>query len=141
MDPTKGFINKKEGSEPRIIEMKRGILGFERLKRFDLVSQEETAPFWQLNSVEDGTIFVVINPFLVKSDYQPVIPDRDVRLLEIDDASDVLLVCIVTIHRQPSGASINLRAPLVINAKKGLAAQVVLEDDEYPLRFPLGKSG
>ena len=141
MAPVEQFINNKEGSEPRIIEMKRGILGFERLKQFTVLSQEETAPFWQLRSIEDGTTFVVINPFLVKSDYQPVIPDRDVRLLEIENTSDVIMMSIVTIHRQPFGASINLRAPLVINAKRGLAAQIVLEDDEYPVRFSLGKNG
>ncbi len=132
------YIDGKEGSEPRIIRMRRGILGFERLVQFVFLPQEETAPFRQIRAPEDGTTFVVIDPFIVKPDYQPFIPDRDVRLLEIDDADDVIVLNIVTIHRTPLNATINLRAPLVVNAKRGLAAQVVLEDDAYPLRFPLG---
>jgi len=133
------FTDGNEGSEPRIIRMKRGILGFERLTQFVFQPQEETAPFRQMRAIEDGTTFVVIDPFIVKPDYQPVIPDKDVRLLEIEDASDVIVMNIVTIHRIPLGATINLRAPLIVNTKSGLAVQVVLEDDTYPLRFPLGK--
>ncbi|MCK9273918.1 MAG: flagellar assembly protein FliW [Syntrophales bacterium] len=132
------WTNYREAApENRLIEMKRGILGFENLKRFVFLPQDETVPFWQLRSIETGTVFVVINPFLIKPDYAPIIPGRDVRLLEIRKPSDVILMSIITVRREPLKATANLRAPIVINAKLRFAAQVVLEDEEYPLRYPL----
>jgi flagellar assembly factor FliW len=126
--------------ESRIIEMTGGgILGFEHLKRFVLMTQDEQTPFLWLQSLDDGAVaFVVINSFIAKSDYEPCIADEDTALLGLDKKEDeeVLLLSIVTIRSNPFRVSANLRAPLIINAKKKLARQVVLEED-FPIRFDL----
>lgn len=126
--------------ESRIIEMTGGgILGFEHLKNFVLMTQDEKTPFLWLQSLEDGAIaFVVINSFVAKPDYEPYIADEDMALLELGKNGNggVLLLSIVTIRSNPFRVSVNLRAPLIVNAKKKLARQVVLEED-FPLRFDL----
>jgi len=125
-----------EADESRIIEMKGEILGFEKLKRYILLAQNEKTPFGWLQSIDDGAVaFVVINPQVVKSDYEPEIKDVDVNLLEIEQAADVLLMSIVTIRQNPVSISVNLRAPIVINAKKRLAKQIVLDDPAQPVQF------
>ena len=100
--------------------------------------QDEKIPFLWFQSLNDGAIaFVIINPQVVKPDYEPVIGDDDVRLLEIASPEDVTLMAIVTIRSNPFTVSANLRAPIVINSRKRLAKQIVLEDPEYPIQYCL----
>ena len=124
-----------ETAESRVITMKGGILGFDHLRRFTLLIQEQGNPLWWLQSLEDGAVaFVVIDPRVVKPDYRPEISKTDRAFLEISQEEEFSLLSIVTIRHQPFGVTVNLRAPLVINTEKRLASQVVLEED-YPVRY------
>lgn len=128
-----GEISVDDG---RIIAMKGGILGFEHLKNYVLLVQDEKTPFLWLQSVEDGGVaFVVINAQLAKADYEPLLPDAEAARLEIEDVADVVLMAIVTIRSNPLAVTANLRAPVVVNARKRLGRQVVLEEPDYPIQF------
>ncbi len=123
----------------RVITMKGCILGFDHLHRYAILPPEKNNPLWWLQSLDDGGVaFVVIDPFVIKPDYQPTICAADRAFLEISREEEISCLAIVTIHSQPFSATANLRAPLVINAAKRLGAQVVLEDDRYPVRHDLG---
>ncbi|MBW2663155.1 MAG: flagellar assembly protein FliW [Deltaproteobacteria bacterium] len=124
--------------ESRVIRMREGMLGFEHLKKYVLLMHGEKTPFWWLQSVEDGSVaFVVINSLAVKPDYEPVISDDEVKLLEIGLPEDAVLFSIVTIRSDPFKVTANLRAPIVVNAKKMLAKQVVLVNSDYPIQYPV----
>lgn len=124
--------------ESRVIRMKEGMLGFEHLRRYVLLIQDEKIPFWWFQSIEDGSIaFVVINSLAVKPDYEPVVSDDEVKLLEIVSPEDAVLFSVVTIHSDPFSVTANLRAPIVINAKKMLAKQVVLVEPDYRVQHPI----
>jgi flagellar assembly factor FliW len=124
--------------ESRIITMRGGILGFERLKRFVLLTQHDNIPFSWFQSVDDGSVaFVVTNAFMVKGDYSPVLSDSEVELLEIASVEDVVPMVIVTIRSEPFEITANLRAPVVINIARRLARQIVLQDSDYPVRFSI----
>jgi flagellar assembly factor FliW len=127
--------------ESKIIDMRGGILGFEHLKKY-VIHTDDNNPFWWFQSLDDGAIaFVVINPYSAKADYEPMISDNDVKLLEIEGAEDVVLLAILTIRQNPFSVSMNLRAPIVINAKKKIAKQIVLEDAQYPVQYYLTATG
>ena len=123
----------------RIIEMRgSGILGFEHLRRFVLLMHSEKIPLVWFQSLDDGAVaFVMVNPFFINSDYQPEIGDHEVKMLEIEKPDDVLLLSIVTIRSNHSTVTANFRAPVVINAVKRLAMQIVLENPDYPVRYVL----
>lgn len=126
--------------ESRIVEMREGMLGFEHLKRYVLLTQEKETPFLWFQSVDDGSLaFVVIHAFMAMPDYEPIIPDEDVKLLEITSTGpeDIVVLSVVTIRSDPFKVTANLRAPIVINAKKRLAKQVVLAEGDYPVQHPL----
>jgi flagellar assembly factor FliW len=128
--------------ESKVIDMRGGILGFEHLKKYALHIRDDNNPFWWLQSLEDGAIaFVVINPYYAKADYELMISDNDVKLLEIEGVEDVVLLAILTIRQNPFSVSMNLRAPIVINAKKKIAKQIVLEDAQYPVQYYLTAAG
>ena len=124
--------------ESRTILMKAGILGFEHLKRYVFLLQDKEILFWWFQSVDDGSVaFVVINPFVIKPDYKPIIQDNDVELLEVESPEDVFLMSIVTIRSDPFKVTANLKAPIVINLKKKLAKQVILDKSDYPIQYSI----
>lgn len=124
-----------ETEESRVVEMKRGIPGFEGVRCYSLRAWAEGTPFGILASLdEEGPSFIVVNPFLACPGYAPEIPEREVRFLGIEDPSETSLLTIVTLRQDSVDLTVNLRAPLVINLRLNLAAQVVLEDDRWPVR-------
>ena len=131
-------IIHNSGDEPRVIEMKRGIPGFEGVKCYSLRRRDSESPFCILESLgEAGPRFIAVNPFLACPEYEPVIPDREIRLLEIENPSQIFLMVLVTVRRDPLDVTVNLQAPLVINMDRNLAAQVVLEDQDWPFRHSI----
>lgn len=130
-----GDINIDEST---IVNMKGGILGFEHLKRYVLLMHDVNIPFWWFQSVDDGSIaFVVINSFMVRADYAPVISDSEVELLKIESPEDVVLMSIVTISSKPFVITANLKAPIVINSKNRLAKQIVVQEPDYPVQYSI----
>ena len=128
--------------ESAIIRMEEGMLGFEHLKRYVVLAhpKNDKTPFLWFQSVDDGSIaFVVVRSFDIKPDYEPVISDEEAELLEITSVGpeDVVLLSVVTIRTDPFKVTANLRAPIVINAKKMLAKQIVLIESDYSVRYSL----
>lgn len=127
-----------EIDETKMIEMRRDILGFEGLKLFTIISREEKSPFMWLQSVENGALaFVVVNPQLIKPDYEPEISDQDAKSLQLDKSEDAMILTIVTVRLSPLLVTANLRAPIIINKEMRIARQIVLENDDYPIRYEL----
>ena len=128
-----GYI---EIDESLVIMVTEGIPGFERLKRYAILPQDRNIPFWWFQSIEDGEVaFVVVDPYIIKPDYNPVISEDDMRFLKMERKKDMALMAIVTIKSNPLAVSANLRAPIVVNLKRRLAKQIVLDDVIYPIHY------
>ncbi len=125
-----------EVSEEEFIYMKGAILGFERLTRFVLLVRDDRNPLWWLQAVDDPAVaFIVVNPRLIKRDYDPPVYESDLEFLDIRDRDDIALLAIVTIRSNPFRVTANLRAPLLINAANRMGNQIVLEEPAYPVQF------
>ncbi|MEV7608885.1 flagellar assembly protein FliW [Microbacterium sp. NPDC089320] len=68
--------------------------------------------------------------------YEPGIP-ADARS-EIGASDDSEIRVFVVANPSADGVYINLRAPVLIHGESGRAAQVILEDQRYPIRARLG---
>jgi flagellar assembly factor FliW len=120
------------------LRLPMGLLGFEHLKNYLLVANPGEEPFLWLQVKDKSTLsFVVVNPFLVKPDYRPDLPQSDVDFLEVQESDDVVLFNIVTLH--PSGAAtVNLKGPIALNRHTLVGKQVVLANAaEYNVEHPL----
>ncbi len=125
-----------EVKEAEFIVMKGAIIGFEHLKQFVLLINDEKTPLWWLQCIDDPSVaFVVINPSFIKPDYEPAFIERDLELLDIKKMEEIALLTIVTIRSHPFQVTANLRAPILINAENRMASQVVLEDPSYPIQY------
>ncbi|HOO38145.1 MAG TPA: flagellar assembly protein FliW [Deltaproteobacteria bacterium] len=125
--------------EDKVLTFPKGILGFSNNKQFVLFPHTEGSPFFWLQSVDDGSLaFVVMNPQLVKKDYSINIEENVLEELDAKGTSDLDVMCIVTIpHNQPQKMTINLLGPIIINADKRCALQIVCTEETYSHRHPV----
>lgn len=124
-----------------VIRMPSGLLGFEQIKEYVLLSNPEEAPFLWLQVLGDpGLAFLVISPFVIRPDYRPDVPDEDARTLELQSPQDALVLNIVTL-RNGGQATVNLKGPIIVNQRTLVAKQVIPSNAaEYDLRQPLATS-
>jgi flagellar assembly factor FliW len=120
------------------IRLPMGILGFEQIKDYLLISNPVEEPFRWLRVKEDPSLaFVVIEPFLALPDYCPDIPQADVEFLGLQAPGDAVLYNIVTVHSREH-ATVNLKGPVVINRNTGVGKQVIIANAaQYSVQHPL----
>jgi flagellar assembly factor FliW len=123
------------------IRMPRGLMGFAALHEFALAAlpEDRFAGFRVLQSVEDASVSFIVLP------YEPalgaVAPEdlaEAFRALGIAEADGAVLL-IVSVRRtgQEATASVNLRAPVVVDVKRRMGWQHVLANQAYPVRQDL----
>jgi len=121
-----------------IITFSKGLLGFERYSQFTLITREEEAPFFHLESVDDEDVsFVVTDPFMFFPDYEWELSPDIQEELGIQDVSTIMILSIVIVPANPLQSTINLMAPLVINRSTQQGMQCVLHNSTYGIRVPL----
>lgn len=123
-----------EVEEDKLINFPLGVPGFTHLKRYFLIDYKD--PIKWLHAVDDPDIaFIVTEPFGIFPDYSFTVDDEVEEFLEIKDQSQLVVLVILTVAENKLNA--NLKAPILINASKLKAAQIILEDDRYLFRVPL----
>jgi flagellar assembly factor FliW len=121
-----------------ILEFPEGIPGFERFKRFGLVTIEEEEPFIRLLSIEEPRLgFVLVNPMLIWPDYNPDIGAEDLDGLDFKEADEMAVYCIVTLSAVPSEVTVNLKGPIFLNARTMMARQMILMDENYETKHSI----
>ncbi len=123
--------------ESLIYDFDGGILGFEQLRKFTIVeSDDENSPFLWLQSIEEPAIsFIIMDVYKFMPDYNPLVFDDDlVSLGEITDDS-LLIYNIVVVPTAVSKMSVNLKAPIVINMENKKGKQVIVKNEEYPIKY------
>ncbi|MBM6384371.1 MAG: flagellar assembly protein FliW [Paenibacillus sp.] len=114
----------------------KGILGFEKLKSFDLQQHDEV--FSLFSSVEEPAVaFVTVNPFDFHPEYEFELSPENVEDLGVTYPDDVGVRCIVTLHDEIRNATANLLAPIVFNKQNKMGKQIVLQNTEYKTKHAL----
>ncbi|NLJ73818.1 MAG: flagellar assembly protein FliW [Firmicutes bacterium] len=120
--------------EEDIITFPRGILGFADYRQYVIVEQEEGF-FSFLQSVDEpGLAFVIMIPELVNLDYSVKLAPEEIELLQLKTPDDGRVYGIVTVPDNVAEMTVNLQAPLVINVKEKLGAQVIQMEGSYHTR-------
>jgi len=114
------------------------IMGFDQHKRFTLVSLDEEGVLFSLRCVDTpGIRLVVVAPGRFFPGYTPEIDDETVAALDLRDATEAAVLCVVNPGDDAAAATANLLAPVVINHRSMRAAQTVLIGSDLPLKAPL----
>jgi flagellar assembly factor FliW len=126
-----------EVTEEQIFSFDPGIGGFESLRRYALIPEQDSPVEW-LQSLEDPEVaFALLEPFSFKADYAFELSDADAEALGMREPQDALVRCVLTLHEAPELITANLLAPLILSRRSHMARQVILQNSDYDLRFRL----
>ncbi len=133
------FFKELVYSNEDIITFQEGIPGFEEYKNFVLVQHPEYTPFeWLVCTDNESRLrFAIINPLLFDPEYSPPLSRGHLDEIGIEKAEDILMYTIVTIRDNPQDCTANLCAPILINKKKRLGKQIILDDTPYSVKEPI----
>ena len=132
--------NKEVWIKPMEFELPKGLIGFPEATQYELLINEEEAPFMWIRCVQIHELgFIVIEPSQILSDYDIELNDDDVAYLGIESAEDAILFNIVTLKDDSiESATVNLIGPIVLNRRNLKAKQVIVSNyAKYSARHPL----
>ena len=103
---------------------------------FEPPQEDDGAPLlFELRSLEKPDVrFLVGSPAAFFPEYEVDLDEQATDELNIQDAGDALILVILSMGQDLQETTANLMAPLVINAKTRLAAQVILNGSNWPVR-------
>lgn len=121
--------------DEQYLEFDDGIPGFPDAHRFQLVELVDDGAFQLLQNVDDPDLAIVVGvPWLFFPDYAPELTDVDQAGLGIEEEQDAVVFCAVTLDADRKSAHMNLLGPFIVNVKTRMGRQVVLTDQDYPIR-------
>lgn len=120
------------------LAVKCPILGFEETKNMEFSTIDEV--FLRLKSIDGKDFsFVLINPFLIRPDYDFDIPTYYQELLGLTPTSNYVVYNIVALAETIEESTVNFLAPIVINKDNNSMVQVILDTVNYPDFFQADK--
>jgi flagellar assembly factor FliW len=124
---------------PGVIQFAEGLPGFEQNRGFVLLSSRNLVPLRVLHAVDGPPVsFLAVDPRQVLAGYRTTLTTGDRLKLGADAETPLLWLALVTPHGD-GDASVNLRAPVVVNPARMIGSQVMPHNSLYPLRHPLGQ--
>lgn len=125
-----------EIDERQRITIPSGLYGFEGLEQFILMDARQR-PFYWLQSLDVQEVaFVLIDPKLIRPDYDARIDSTDFEALGIKDSNDerFLQFSIVTIPEDRQEMTANLQGPIIINKESRMGRQCISQNDNWKVR-------
>jgi flagellar assembly factor FliW len=130
-----------EVNESDILRFEQGLPGFEEEKQFVLMAIEGT-PFSILQSVTTTELaFITADPFVFFKDYDFELSPSDQEQLKVKKPEEVSVQVIVTVADHFEKSTANLKGPVIINYKKNIGKQVVLNEVKYNTRHYIEQEG
>ena len=129
-----------EIDESKVMEFPGGIIGFPDLQHFVLLYDEEQGSNtvkWLQSVEEPGFAMPVINPLIVKEDYNPSVDDELLKPIGEMADEDMVVLVTMTIPHELEKMTVNLRGPIIINSATCKGCQIIIDSDEYKVKYPI----
>lgn len=135
------YFGEIELDDEKVITFDQGIFGFEDYKRYALIynseSERRPAISW-LQSIDEETLALpVMIPTLVKEDYNPEVEDGVLEPIGEWTEDDISILVTVTVPSDIKAMTSNMKAPFIINTSNMKGCQVVVENKDYEIRYPI----
>ncbi len=135
------YFGEIDLTEEKIITLERGLFGFEEFKKYTILydcEKEGGANISWFQSVDEPTLALpVINPLLVKEDYNPVVEDELLSGLGEISEENLVILLTMTVPADIKEMSVNLKAPIIINADTRMGAQLIVENQDYEVKYKI----
>ena len=127
--------------DEKIIEFPGGIVGFPDLNKFAIVHDVEKTDGSSLSFLlsldEPAFAMHVMDPHIVKPDYNPMVEEDLLTNIGKLDPDETIVLVTVTVPHEIEKMTVNLMAPVIINANLRKGAQVILTEGENDIHFPV----
>lgn len=138
------FFGEVELADEKILDFPSGLIGFENYTKFAIMYDEEnkeaTRISW-LQSLEEPLLALpVIDPLAITPEYIPVIEDELLAPLGNPADEDLLFLLAMTVPSDMTKVTANMKAPIIINAATKKGAQLIVENEDYPVKFNVYES-
>ena len=135
-----GRFGQLNVGDDEIISIPNGILGFPEYKRYCLVDPADDTLILWLQSLDNPDVsFPVLEPKIFRPDYTVRLSAAELRELQLENMNQSTVYSILTFPADISQMTANLKAPIVLNLKKQIARQVVLQENEYSIKHLMFK--
>jgi len=125
-------------NEDDIILFIEGMYGFEGYLKYIILKDAPEDDIVYLQSVENKDLsFVLVDPFAIINDYKPNVDTEDLKNLKVNEQSQLRFLVVAIISKEIQDSVVNLKSPIAVNPDLKIAKQVILENAEYPLRYPM----
>ena len=132
-------LGEVEISDEDIFNVPDGFYGFDGNGKYALITKvdEDVTLRWFQPVEAQVPCFVVFDPGDILLDYRPILEPSDLRALEASNIGELEFLTIAVVPENIRDITVNLKSPIAINRRKGIARQVILRNTDYPIRFPL----
>lgn len=140
MELTTKIFGTIQIDDDKILEFPNGIVGFPDLKHFTLVHDAEKSSdsiHWLQSIEEPAFAMPVMDPLYVQPEYNPAVEDELLKNIGTLIPEETLVLVTVTVPKEIKKMSVNLRGPIIVNVTEKKATQVIIEGDDYPIKFPI----
>lgn len=127
--------------QEKIIHFEKGLLGLGDYKDYtilyDIEEGKEASIAWLQSTEEQSLAIPMINPLLIKKDYNPVLEEELLSSLgELND-ENVVVMLTLTVPKDIKQMTVNMKAPLIINSDTRKGAQIIAENRDYVVRYKI----
>ena len=128
--------------DDKIITFEQGILGFPDLKRFALIFNiekgQESSIKWLQSLDEPNFAMPVMNPCLAMEDYEPMFDEELLKPLgDRLEPKNLLMFVTVTVPKDITKITVNLKAPIIVNIEECKAVQLISDNDAYSVKYAI----
>lgn len=133
------YFGEIDVDDQKIITFDNGLIGFEYLKKFTLIynNESETSQTvtWLQSLDEPMVAFPALSPFYVMTDYNPIVEDEVLTKLGELTEENTAIFLTLTVPSDITKMTTNLKAPIIINADTKKGCQVIAENPEYVVKY------
>lgn len=133
------YFGEIEYEAKDIVRFSAGPFGFEEEKDFLILPFDGSGgSMLCLQSIRTPALaFVMLDPFSIKPDYEPVLEEAELKHFGVTDAGELGFYVLCAVKNPVSASTVNLKCPLVIHPETRQARQVIME--RYEMRHPLAE--
>lgn len=134
------LFGKIEIDISKVINFESGIIGYNNLKQFMIVhdSDNEDSKILWLQSLDEGEMALpVIDPLIVKPDYNPVVEDEIFKSIGEIVENEVFVLTTLTVPSDITKITVNLKAPIIINPATMRGCQIIVDNEKYLVKYPI----
>ena len=130
-----------EVEENKIITFEKGLIGLDEFKRYTIVyntEENDSKTIMWLQSLDDEKLALpIMDPTIFMPEYDPVVEDELMKSIGDVETAELLVFVTLTVPTDITQMTSNLKAPIIINADNLKACQIIADNEEYTVRYPI----